>query len=116
MFLIFCCLTLESLKQVPSDKNNEVHVNSNLTKQYKPFAAIVLRQDGDHPLHGSQDGSVDDHRPRLVIAIMATRLFERDDNINHHAQNIYTELCLFIRHRINEYLYLLLHILGNLCL
>lgn len=37
----------------------------------KPFSSVVLGQNGDHPLHGSQDGPVDDHRPLLVVTVVA---------------------------------------------
>lgn len=37
---------------------------------HPPFAPKVFRQNSDHPLHGAQDRSVDDHRPVLVIAVL----------------------------------------------
>lgn len=38
-----------------------------------PFASIVFRQDSNHPLHRSQDSTVHNHWPFLVIAIVTRR-------------------------------------------
>lgn len=37
----------------------------------EPFPSVVLSQNGHHPLHRAQDGSVDDHRPLLVVTVVA---------------------------------------------
>lgn len=42
---------------------------------YKPFASVVFSQDSNHPLYWSQDGSVNDHWPLLVVTIVATKSF-----------------------------------------
>lgn len=38
-----------------------------------PFPCIVLREDGNHPLHGAQDGTVDDDWSGSVVAILPVK-------------------------------------------
>lgn len=48
---------------------------------HPPFASEVLGQNGDHPLHWSQDSPVDDHWSVLVIPILPAKKLERNLDI-----------------------------------
>lgn len=46
---------------------------------HPPFPSEVFSQNSNHPLHGSQDSSVDDHWSVLVIAVMPAKYLEGEN-------------------------------------
>lgn len=48
---------------------NNNNTNKMIQNSFSPLPGVVLREDGDHSLHGAQDGAVNDHRSGLVIPI-----------------------------------------------
>lgn len=62
-----------------------------------PFASVVLSEDGDHPLHGAQDGSMDDDWSGSVVAILPVK-HEVKINANSSLEQKIIQDCTFCWH------------------
>lgn len=60
-FLNFISITKIDFLVLVKNNGNGLHSS--------PFPGVVLGEDGDHSLHGAQDGAVNDHGSVLVLTV-----------------------------------------------